>query len=198
MGRMLVGFLAGIVSVACGNVGSRPETAIVNDQKASPSPTVEAVLSRPADVPLLVSVKPSVQLSPTEQRYLDRSIPPEVRAILESSEKFDVLGEIDKKETSEGDFRSFAPNRLVAVSTDATKKEILEALYHDASKEDSPAECYEPRHAIRASHKDKSVEVEICFSCSRFVIKFGSQEYTGTIVRENGRSEGLFERIFTK
>jgi hypothetical protein len=134
-------------------------------------------------------------LTARQKKYLHESLPTDVRRILERAESFEVLAEVDKDERSESDSRDFRPNMIARIGSDALKKEILEAFYLDAAKEDSPAVCYEPHHSLRATAGGTTVEVEICFSCSRFVVKGGQKESWGTIVRENRRSENLLDRI---
>ena len=75
------------------------------------------------------------------------------------------------------------------------KREVLEAFYADASNEDSPAICFYPRHLIRAVYQEKTVEVVICFSCSRFIVKSEFGTFEGTIVRENRISEDFLARL---
>lgn len=145
---------------------------------------------------MLRAVKPALELTSKQRKYLDESIPAKVRKVLENSDRFELLGEFDKEESHESDNRSFNPNRLVVIGSDDEKRRILEAFYFDASREDSAAICYEPHHAIKASHLNETVEIEICFDCSRFFARYGPEEYSGTIVREGRRSEDLFEKIF--
>lgn len=170
--------------------------------QSDPTPSRPAVSDvsamRPANLPKLGPVKPNLKLTAKQRNYLDESIPPDAREILENADRFELLGEIDKDESSEADNRSLVPNRLVAISSEKDKLVVLEAFYSDAAREDSPAVCYEPHHAIRAEFEGKTVEIEICFSCSRFVVKHDSNKYSGTIVREGRMSEGLFETFFRR
>jgi hypothetical protein len=184
------------LSISCTQV--EPNT----DDQAGPIPTpsvaVDVNAMRPIDVPKLGRVNPIPKLSARQRKYLDESIPSGARHVLENAERFELLGEIDKDESSEADNRSLVPNRLVTISTEKDKLAVLEAFYSDASSEDSPAVCYEPHHAIRAELEGETVEVEICFSCSRFILKHGSDKYSGTIVREGRRSEELFDAFFSR
>lgn len=181
------------LTAACQRVES---TEHVKSVVVTPTPQTNGNQVVPEGFPKVAAVKPKVNLSSKERKYLDESIPAEARTILENAERFELLGEIDKDESSESDNRSFEPNRFLAISSEKDKLAVLEALYEDAAREDSPAVCYEPHHAIRAEFRGEIVEVEICFSCSRFVLKHGSNKYSGTIVREGRRSEVLFETFF--
>ncbi|MBA2379356.1 MAG: hypothetical protein H0V76_07255 [Blastocatellia bacterium] len=185
-----------LVALLLGTACSRIESKASDESQiptGTPPPEFDVDRMRPANLSRLGLVKPKLQLSPQQRKYLDESIPPEARKILENAERFDLLGEIDKDESSEEDSRSFVPNRLIPIRTEKDKLEVLEAFYADAAKEDSPAICYEPHHGIRAEFGGETVEIEICFSCARFVLKRGAKEYFGTIVREGRKSEELFE-----
>ena len=175
--------------MSCSKVETAPEVTRINSEKMPmASPTVETNL-------LLKAVKPDIKLNAKQQKYLDESLPPDVREVLEKAEKFEVLAEVRKEVENDGERMTFEPNRIAKIISETDKKEILEAFYQDASKEDSPASCYEPHHAIRGTYNGKAVEVEICFSCSRFVVKSEFGKFDGTIVRENRKSEDLFNRI---
>ncbi len=183
---ILIGFLlagcAEVGTVSKGNVqdGSN-KTCIV-------SPTV-------APEVLLKPVTPNIKFNAKQQKYLNDALPPKVREVLEKAETFEILAEIRRENESDGEGMTFEPNRIARISDDKDKKEILEDFYFDASNEDSPAACYEPHHGIRATYQGKTVEIEICFSCSRFIVKSEFGEFDGTIVREKRKSEDLFNRI---
>lgn len=95
----------------------------------------------------------------------------------------------------DGEGRTFEPNRIVKIAGENDKRKVLEAFYHDASEEDSPAVCYEPHHAIRSTYQGKTIEVEICFSYSKFYVTSPFGEFSGTIVRENRKSEDIFTQL---
>ena len=159
----------------------------------SPTPAQSMAPMRPS-APLR-PVVPHLMLGSKEKAYLEESVPREARKILENAESFEVFAEINKDETSETDSRTFAPNRVVQIRNEKQKKEILEAFYFDAAHEDSPAVCYEPHHSLKATANGKTVEIEICFDCSRFEVKGLATRYWGTIVRQNRKSEDVLSRI---
>ncbi len=152
------------------------------------SPTVELIA-------LLKPIKTVAKFNTRQQKYLNESLPPKVREVLEKAEKFEVLAEIRGEGEFDGEGMTFEPNRIVKIADESDKKNVLEVFYHDAAREDSPAVCYEPHHAIRATYQGKTVEVEICFSCSRFFVKSEFGDYEGTIVRENRKSEEFFDNL---
>jgi len=173
---------------------AKVETASGDHAQANSNKTA-AVAPAAAQEILLKPVAPGVELNSKQQKYLNESLPPQVREILERAEKFEILAEVRGPNESDGEGRTFEPNRIVRVADEKEKREVLEAFYFDASREDSPAICYEPRHLIRAVYQGKTAEVEICFSCSRFFVRGDSGEFDGTLVRENRKSEDFFSRL---
>lgn len=186
----IIGFLTLLFLLSsCAKVQTSP---IVPPDVASPTPYSTPTPETSSD---LKTTLVSIVLTPKQKSYLDESLPGDVREVLEKSEKFEVFAEVNKDETSETDSRTFNPNRFVYITTEARKKEILEAFYLDAASEDSPAVCYEPHHSLRATYAGRTVEIEICFDCSRFVVKGLGSKAWGTIVREKRRSESLLVHL---
>ena len=178
-------FLASCAKV---ETATSENTQTDSDKTASVQPLAERGI-------LLKPVAPNVKFNARQQKYLDEALPPKVREILEKAEKFEVLAEVRNDKESDGEGMTFEPNRVVGLIAELDKKNVLEAFYFDASRADSPAACYEPHHGIRATYQGKTVEVEICFSCSRFTVKSEFGEFDGTIVRENNKSENVFNQI---
>jgi hypothetical protein len=173
---------------ACAKV----ETAPTADSRADANKNA-SVAPTPAPQIALKPVAPNVKLNKKQQKFLDESLPPAVREILEKAETFEILAEVKTQER--GDGLNFEPNRVAKIASEADKKEILEAFYFDASTAEPPAACYIPHHAIRARYGGKTVEVEICFECARFYVTGDAGKFEGTIVRDDRKSEDVFTRI---
>lgn len=165
----------------------------ISDKK-TPLPVTSPTAS---EIPALKPISVKIDLNQREQKYLEKSLPSNVREILEKAEKFEILAEIVENERSERDLMTFEPNRIAKIANEKDKKEILESFYYDAAREDSPANCYEPHHGIRATFQNKTVEIEICFSCSRFEVKSEDGKFDGTITRKNPKNEKIINRIIT-
>jgi hypothetical protein len=178
-------FLAGCAKV---ETATSENTQTNSNKTASVQPAAEKEI-------LLKPVAPNVKFNAKQQKYLSESLPPKVREILEKAEKFEILAEVRSENESDGEGMTFEPNRVVRAVEELDKKNVLEAFYLDASREDSPAACYQPHHGIRAVYQGKTVEVEICFDCSRFTVKSEFGDFWGTIVRENRKSEDVFNQI---
>jgi hypothetical protein len=177
-----------IFAASCAKVETAANENIQINSNKTVSPIVEKQI-------LLKPVKPNIKLNAKQQKYLNKSLPPEIREILEKAERFEVLAEVKGQDNRDDEGMRFEPNRIVKITDENEKKEVLEALYVDAATDEPPATCYLPHHAIHANHQGKTVEVEICFNCSRFLVKSESGEFEGTLVRENLKSEDLLNRI---
>lgn len=160
--------------------------------QSSPTPTTKAETE---SFPALSPVSPNIKLTREQRKYLNDSLPKEAQEILEKAEHFELLAEVNMARSSETDLHEFDPNRIVRVAENRLKRELLEAFYSDAARKDGPANCYEPHHSIRATYQGKTIEIEICFDCSRFEVKNLPTQFSGTIVREGRKSETLFTRI---
>ena len=158
----------------------------------TPLPTI-----RPASTPIspLKPVSPNVKLNAKQHKYLNDTLPPDIRKMLEESETLELLAEVGSKETSETGLQEFRPNRIVMISDANEKRQVLELFYSDAATQDGPASCYEPHHGLRFSVSGKTLEIEICFDCAQFRGLGDLQSVSGTIVRDGRKSERLFNTL---
>ena len=181
-----------IVLTVCFFVGS-----CIGKVASVPVPVTPTVPPQSAASPRspLHAVELNLPLDKKQKKYLNASVPEEVRDILERSESLEILAEVDTGKTKFDDSRDFNPNRIAMISTERQKEEILRAFYLDAASDEPPAVCYEPHHAIRATYKGTTAEIEICFSCSRFVVTSLPGRPQGTLVRDGRRSEDLLTKI---
>lgn len=169
---------------------AKVETAPTDTNQNAPNKIVQVSPTIEKEV-LLKPITPNVKFNGEQQKNLNESLPKKVREILEKAEKFEILAEVDNKP----DGLNFDPNRIAVVSDENDKKEILEALYFDASDGDYPSACYIPHHAIRATFEGKTVEVEICYECHLFTVKSPFGNFDGGIKRENQKSEKFLNKI---
>ncbi|HVE59591.1 MAG TPA: hypothetical protein VNB22_22465 [Pyrinomonadaceae bacterium] len=154
--------------------GTSENTQTNSNKTVSAQPIVEKEI-------LLKPVAPNVRFNAKRQKYLNEALPPKVREILEKAEKFEILAEVN----NDPDGLDFEPNRVAVITDENEKKEVLETFYFDASEGDYPSACYIPHHKIRAVYQGKTVEIEICFECSKFYVESPFGKYDGGIIREN-------------
>jgi hypothetical protein len=177
-----------LVLIGCSKVETTSDAKI-----ETPSPTTPNQI-KPEIKPALKPVFPNIHLSSKRKKYLKDSLPPQVREVLEKAEKFEILAEdLGRDIGNEG--MTFEPNSIAVITEENLKREILEAFYNDAATDEPPAACYIPHHSVRAAYQGKTVEIEICFECARFYVESPFGKFEGTIVRENRKSEDIFNRI---
>ena len=175
----------GFIFVNCSKVETTSDEKTHADSTVFVSPTVEA------DLPLK-STAANVESDSKQVNSIDKTLPAKVWKILEKAEKFEVLAEVD--ESDENDGLDFEPNRIAYISDENTKKEILKALHSDIGR-DAPIACYIPHHGLRATYNRKTIEIEICYQCTKFYAKSPFGEFSGIIGRKNKKSEDIFNRI---
>jgi hypothetical protein len=186
--RLACLFSALLVVSGCTNIETKSEAISSQNLSLATPPITESVSP-------LKPVSPKLFFNAKQRKYLDATLPADVRKILEDSETFEILAEVGPKEATERDLTEFRPNRIVAISDERQKRQILESFYSDAATQDGPANCYEPHHGIRAGIGDKSIEIEICFACAQFKGVGDLRSVSGTIVRSGRKSENLFGDI---
>jgi hypothetical protein len=189
---LLLCFIA--TAIACNS------TQTVPDNKAPQNSNSSAVKIETKSTPTKVLI--NAQLNSKQTKELDKSLPPNVRDILENAETFEILAEIERKDgkivypLTEG--FDMKPNIKAEISDANIRKEILENFYRDVAEGSAPALCYIPHHILRATRGDKTVEMEICFSCSKFEGKGSFGEFSGTTGRGDEQTENLFNRIIAE
>ncbi len=69
----------------------------------------------------------------------------------------------------------------VAVTDPKLRTELIESLNRSVRERGTMFACFNPRHAIHAVWKGKSVDVVICFECEQFDLYDGDQHWHGTL-----------------
>ncbi len=82
------------------------------------------------------------------------------------------------------------------ISDRALRLELMQALGDGARENDGMvAACFNPRHAIIATHNGKTCEIIICFECLTFQVWDGSTKIETVDLSETPRT--TFDRIYT-
>ena len=94
----------------------------------------------------------------------------------ERSEKPDT----EEKAAAENDFHGWKILGRTKVTDGAIRKEVVTSLLKGMQEIDVGAKCFIPRHGLRVTAGDESVDMVICFQCSRlsaYVNKNPKDEY---------------------
>ncbi len=168
------------------------ELTTIVPTSVSPTPTEIAKVEPTPSVP---AVYPKLKLDSEQKKYLNKTLPSTVRTFFETADRLEMLAEVYAEEFGDKQSTIFEPNRRLEIVDSKLRREILDAFYFDAANQDYPAVCFQPHHSLRATKGGKVLEIEICFSCSRYEGVGSLQSVSGTIVREGRRSEELFDRL---
>lgn len=137
-----------------------------------------------------LSIEPTpyqrLQLSQSESRALDRSLPQSARQILEHADALEPTFFEDKP--GEGGIE-----KRVEIRDAGSKSELLDALYAGMVAPVVENACFKPRHSVRATYEGETVELLICFECHNYRGSIsGGKSFGGTI---NSRPEGMLNRL---
>lgn len=152
-------------------------------------------MSPAVTVCFMVSLLPAAQARST----LERKLPDQAIAILEKAKDFELYSlEPDEEEKPAG-----KPTRLhgwkvlgtTIVKTAGAGKDLLTALQQGiASRRARGAKCFDPRHAIRAAHDGKRVDLLICFECGWVYVYFDGKEKEDARVRIDRTTQPYFDK----
>lgn len=141
----------------------------------------------------------SINLTASERKALNASLPLRVRKFLETADEFVLFAqlEVQNGKLEPAMDTTLAPNFKAVVAGTDQRLNVLRALYSEASKDHGPAICYLPSHSIVARKGQQTVTVEICFGCRRFYITGALGESKGTFPHDGGETERLVTKLIT-
>jgi len=122
---------------------------------------------------------------------------PDVAAVLEKADEFEVLSldPMKLKEKPKDDFHGYKVLGKTTVKKD-DKKAILDALHAGLKASDgSVADCFNPRHGLRATHDGKTVDLVICFECLAMQTFVGDKS-AGTMPT-TAAPQKVFDKVLT-
>lgn len=96
-------------------------------------------------------------------------MPAEARAILEKADRYELISldpgaESDEKDKKADRFHGWKILGQTPIKDAETRKKVLGALLKGIEENDgSVADCFNPRHGLRATHDKKMVELVVCF-----------------------------------
>jgi hypothetical protein len=125
-------------------------------------------------------------------------LPDAVRDVLANADTFELLSlNPDGGTTREpGHFWGWRVLGSIAVESPVTRDEVVAALKRGiAENEGWVADCFDPRHGIRAARGGESVELVVCFECAQVYI-YPDGKWGGSVL-VTGSPEPVFDRILS-
>jgi hypothetical protein len=114
-----------------------------------------------------------VALTGAPVRSAEGKIPAAVKTILEKADAYELfsLDPGSREEKPKDTFQDWKVLGKTRVDKAETRKQLVAALEKGITDNpDSVANCFEPRHGIRATHQGKTVDLVICFRCAQIQV----------------------------
>lgn len=96
-------------------------------------------------------------------------VPDAARAILDKAETIELVSILphEERDPNKETFRKYPVLGKTPIKDGEVRKRVVGALVKGAAdNKEGQAKCFDPRHAIRATHDGKTVELVICFACN--------------------------------
>lgn len=109
-----------------------------------------------------------------------QKLPKEAKEVLEGAEKFELysLDPAGGKLPKDADgFHGWKVLGKTEFKDEATLKKVRAAINKGVADSQGVAGCFNPRHAVRATVKDKTVDLIICFECLWMQVHVGDKQY---------------------
>ena len=147
---------------------------------------------------LLLGVGPTVgedKKEPVENPSLSK----EAKAVLDQAEQIelyslDPAGGPLKKDAEKNGFHGWKVLGKTKLADAKTSKKVMAAIYKGIPEGFGPAGCFHPRHGIRATLKDKTVDLVICFECMSMTVYNGEK---GEIVYTSASPQPVLDKVLT-
>jgi hypothetical protein len=144
-------------------------------------------MTRPSAGLLFVLLGLLLGAGPTRAGGEKKGLPAPVKAILEKAKTVELYS-LEPEPTEKQ--RAGKPEKLhgwlvlgkTAVKDAKTRKGLLDGLLKNPGR---GAKCFDPRHAIRATHDGKTVDLLVCFACG-WVYVYEGDKHTTTLTVAKG------------
>jgi hypothetical protein len=108
-----------------------------------------------------------------------KPLPSNASSFLQEADQIELLS-LDPRQSDNGSlkdgFHGWKVLGKTMIENADTKKSVISALERGFAEGSNPAKCFNPRHAIHASHNEKTVDIIICFECRQFLIYLDNQQ----------------------
>src|SRR5262245_34135414 len=106
-------------------------------------------------------------------------LPSAAKSILEKADKIELIslypGQMDEP-PPEGDYFGWKELGRTTIQDPETRETVATAVQNAIIEGRTGAKCFDPRHAIHADHKGKTVDILICFHCSQVLIYLNEKQ----------------------
>lgn len=136
--------------------------------------------------------------TPTEMQ-LQKFLPADTRKVFENATTwtlFSLEPEPQKHEKSREQFHDFDILGETAIADKATRSCLQQALYGAiANYSGDGASCFNPHHGLRATYKNRTVDLILCFDCGTSYFYIGDKRYDAFVATNSRDSSKVFDRV---
>jgi hypothetical protein len=113
---------------------------------------------------------------PDLEKY--RRLPDEAKKILDKAERIEIFSlHPDRPEVKpKDDFHGWKVLGKTVVEDAKVRQEVVAALYKGIAESGGVAGCFRPRHGLRVTSGEQSVDLVICFECLWIQVHVGGKE----------------------
>lgn len=127
----------------------------------------------------------------------DKKLPDQAKAILDNASEFELYaldpGQKQNKSDKEAALHGWRVLGKTQVKEVETRQKLVAAVEHDLANATVVANCFDPRHAIRATHEDQTVVLLICYKCRQMHVHIDGK-YVADLVIATG-SRPLLDKV---
>lgn len=119
-----------------------------------------------------------------------KELPPAAKTVLDRAAQIELLS-LDPESGGEApEAKRFHRNRILGstVLAGKRKQQAVAVIERGINATSIKMECFNPRHGIRATHENKTVELIICFECHQVVVAIGNETST-LLITWKGQAE---------
>jgi hypothetical protein len=131
--------------------------------------------------------------------HKSKPLPSNASSFLQEADQIELLS-LDPKQSGEGDlkdgFHGWKVLGKTVIEKADTRKSVISALERGFAEGGNPKKCFFPRHAIHASHNEKTVDIIICFECKQFTIYLDNQQ--GEYLLISASPESVLDKALTE
>jgi hypothetical protein len=129
-------------------------------------------------------------------------LPSAAKSILENADQIELLsidpGHPERDEPPpNGDYYSWKVLGRTTIEDSDTRNSIVSAVERGIEEEGMPAKCFDPRHAIHASHKGKTVDLLICFQCKQILVYLDGERQDPYLLTSSS-PEPVLDKVLTQ
>jgi hypothetical protein len=128
----------------------------------------------------------------------DNRLPDKAKSILDKADQVVLfsLEPVHRKKVKDGFHGWMMILGQTAIKGADVRSQILTALYQGiANRDGKGAECFDPRHGIRATANGKTVDLVICFECNWVYVYYDNDENRQHVAETTRDPQSILDKV---